>query len=89
MIIGKLYGREDDESEGIFLGITGENVTRLVAGEPLKIPPSKLKELGLPEVTIVIHYGRKEEDILKEINAHQGDREAPHAAPGRGRKEAP
>ncbi len=40
----------------LFLGIDGENVTRLVAGEPIHIPPSRLEALGLPPVLVIIHY---------------------------------
>jgi hypothetical protein len=52
----------------LLLGVSGENVTRLVAGEPIRITSAQLTELGLPP--IVIHYGRTEQDILDEMKAH-------------------
>jgi hypothetical protein len=54
----------------LFLGLSGENVTRLVAGEPIAITPQQLAELGLPPMQVVIHYGRTEQAILSELGAH-------------------
>ena len=54
----------------LFLGLSGENVTRLVAGEPIRITSAQLAELDLPPMVVVIHYGRTEQDILGEMKAH-------------------
>lgn len=54
----------------LFLGLSGENVTRLAAGEPILIRSVQLAELGLPPMVIAIHYGRTEDDILAEVKAH-------------------
>ena len=54
----------------LFLGLSGENVTRLVAGEPVRTTSAQLTELGLPPIVVVIHCGRTEEDILYEMKAH-------------------
>lgn len=54
----------------LFLGISGENVSRLVAGEPIHIKAADLAKLGLPPVEMVIHYGKTEQAILDEIKAH-------------------
>jgi hypothetical protein len=54
----------------LFLGLSGENVTRLAAGEPVLITSSQLAELGLPPMVIAIHYGKTEQAILAEIKAH-------------------
>lgn len=54
----------------LFLGVSGENVTRLNAGEPILIRPEELAALGLPRISVVIHYGRTEQDILDEIREH-------------------
>jgi hypothetical protein len=54
----------------LFLGLSGENVTRLAAGEPILIRSAQLAELGLPPMVIAIHYGRTEEDILAEVKQH-------------------
>lgn len=53
----------------LFLGLSGENVTRLVAGEPIRIPAEQMSALGLPWVEVVIHYGRTEDDILAEMKS--------------------
>lgn len=54
----------------LMLGLSGENITRLIAGEPIKIPAAHLAELGLPQVEIAITYGRTEQAILAELKAH-------------------
>jgi hypothetical protein len=54
----------------LFLGLSGENVTRLVAGEPIRIGAHEVAGLGLPAVEVVIRYGRTEQDILDEVQAH-------------------
>jgi hypothetical protein len=54
----------------LFLGLSGENVTRLTAGEPIVISSAQLAELGLPQIVVVIHYGHTEDDILAEIQSH-------------------
>jgi hypothetical protein len=54
----------------LFLGLSGENVTRLSAGEPIYIRGEDLAALGLPAVPVVIHYGRTEQAILDELAEH-------------------
>jgi hypothetical protein len=54
----------------LFLGLSGENVTRLAAGEPIRITAQQLAELGLPQIEVVIHYGQTEQSILDELKAH-------------------
>lgn len=54
----------------LFLGLSGENVTRLIAGEPILIRPAQMAELGLPPMVVAIHYGKTEADILAEVKAH-------------------
>lgn len=51
----------------LFLGLSGENVTRLTAGEPIRISPEAMGRLGLPQMEVVIHYGRTEQDIAEEL----------------------
>jgi hypothetical protein len=54
----------------LLLGLSGENVTRLAAGEPVRVPVSDMRQLGLPAMEVVIHYGRTEQDIVDEFRAH-------------------
>lgn len=54
----------------LFLGLSGENVTRLTAGEPIRITSAQLAEMGLPPMLVVIHYGRTEAAILAELKEH-------------------
>jgi hypothetical protein len=63
MITGKLRG-------ALYLGLDGESVTRLVAGEPIRVPPERMAALGFPPMTVVIHYGKTQDDMLNEIAAH-------------------
>lgn len=48
----------------VVLGLSGENVTRLMAGEPILL---NLAELGLPAQQIAIMGGRTEADIAAEL----------------------
>lgn len=54
----------------LLLGLSGENVTRLAAGEPIMISAAQLAELGLPQMVIAIHYGRTEQGILDDFRKH-------------------
>ena len=51
----------------VMLGLSGENVTRLVAGEPIKL---NLSELGLPAIEVGIVYGKTEDDIAADLRAY-------------------
>lgn len=53
----------------LFLGLSGENVTRLASGEPIKVSASDMRNLGLPELDVILHYGRTEQDIIAELEA--------------------
>lgn len=57
----------------LLLGLSGENVTRLAAGEPIRIPAAELRRLGLPQLEVVICYGRTEQDIVDELRSHGVD----------------
>lgn len=54
----------------LMLGLSGENVTRLAAGEPIRVTAGDMQALGFPPMEVVIHYGRTEEDILSDLEAH-------------------
>jgi hypothetical protein len=53
----------------LLLGLSGENVTRLAAGEPILIRSGDMSALGLPPMEIVIHYGRTEAAIIEEMES--------------------
>ena len=42
----------------LLLGLSGENVTRLAAGEPIRVPAADMAAAGLPQMEVLIHYGR-------------------------------
>jgi hypothetical protein len=54
----------------LLLGLSGENVTRLAAGEPIRISAQQMTELGLPQMEVVIHYGKTEQAIVDDLEAH-------------------
>jgi hypothetical protein len=54
----------------LFLDLAGENVTRLAAGEPIRVSASAMSDLGLPQVEVILHYGRTEDDIVAELKSH-------------------
>lgn len=55
----------------LLIGLTGENITRLVANEPILF---NAKEAGLffPSLSITITYGKTEQDILNQIEEITG-----------------
>ena len=54
----------------LLLGLSGENVTRLAAGEPIRVTVPQMQQLGLPPMEVLIHYGRTEQAILDELKAY-------------------
>ena len=54
----------------LLLGLSGENVTRLAAGDPIRISAKQMTDLGMPAMELVIHYGRTEADIAADLQAH-------------------
>lgn len=63
----KASGRTGDGRPLMVIGLSGENVTRLAAAEPILFDAA---EVGLPPLAVVILYGRTEQDIADEIQAH-------------------
>jgi len=63
MITGKLRG-------ALYLGLDGENIARLVAGEPIWVPSERMAALGFGRMVVVIHYGRTQDDMLAEVAEH-------------------
>lgn len=59
----------DPNGPVILLGLSGENITRLMADEPILI---NLAELGLPPLRIALIGGRTEADIVQDIDRRLG-----------------
>lgn len=51
----------------LLIGLSGENVARLYADEPIVVAA---EELGLPHLQIVIVAGRTDDDITAAIRRH-------------------
>lgn len=51
----------------LFLGLSGENVTRLAAGEPIHVSVADMARMGLPAMEVVLGYGRTEDDITASL----------------------
>lgn len=60
----KASGRTGDGRPFVILGLSGENMTRLMADEPIVLD---LAELGLPSTVITIIGGRTEDVILAQL----------------------
>lgn len=63
----KAAGQTGDGKPLVILGLSGENMTRLMAHEPIRFD---LAELGLPSTVVVIVGGRTENDIADELVEH-------------------
>lgn len=59
----------DRQGPLVLLGLTGENVTRLMADEPVLV---NLAELRLPPLRIALTGGRTEADIIRQLETHYG-----------------
>lgn len=68
MIKGKLETK--DGRDVLFLGLSQENLSRLVADEPMRIQGAELASIGLPAVDVVIMYGTTEAAIVEQLRAH-------------------
>jgi hypothetical protein len=65
-------GRDSDGKPMLIMGLDGESVTRLVAGEPIRFGTA---DMGLPPMTVVIVYGDHETDLVRMLTPLL----APHA----------
>lgn len=60
----KATSKMKDGRPMVLLGLTGENIARLMADEPVSVD---LGQLGLPPVQVVLMYGKTETDIAKQL----------------------
>jgi len=60
----KAAGRLQDGRPLLILGLSGENMTRLMADEPISID---LAQLGLPPMQVLIVGGRTEDAITEQL----------------------
>jgi hypothetical protein len=67
-MIKAVLTRQDGTGAVIVLGLSGENITRLAAGEPILIDGG---DIGIPGKQIAIIYG-KTEDVIAESLQHHG-----------------
>lgn len=54
----------------LFLGLSGDSVARLAAGEPIRISAAQMQEMGLPPMGVMLCYGATEESIIEELKAN-------------------
>jgi hypothetical protein len=53
-----LLHRQDRKA--VVLGLTGENIARLVNGEPIHV---RLEDLGVPGIDVIIDYRKTADDL--------------------------
>jgi hypothetical protein len=64
----KAFGALPNGRPLALFGLSGENMTRLMAGEPIKIDlPEAALGYPMPPLTVVICGGRTEEAIVEEV----------------------
>ncbi|PZG20631.1 hypothetical protein [Nonomuraea aridisoli] len=66
MIKARGIARDGQRPLALF-GLSGENVTRLMAGEPISV---NLADIGLPDIQIVIVGGRTEQALAEQLGRH-------------------
>lgn len=62
----KAFGTAGDGTPLLLLGLSGENMTRLMADEPIVV---NVAGLGMPPTTVVIIGGRTEDAITEKLRA--------------------
>lgn len=67
----KAAGRTGDGEPLLVLGLTGENMARLMADEPVVVDAA---QLGLPEMTVVLVGGKTEQAIGDDVRRHLGEK---------------
>lgn len=60
----KAVGRDGLGRPLLIIGLSGENMTRLMADEPIRFD---MAEVGLPPLTVVIVGGRTEDAITEQL----------------------
>ncbi len=63
----KASGRTVDGTPVLMMGLSGENIARLMNGEPITFDTA---DLGLPQLRIVVLGGRTEADIAISIRSN-------------------
>lgn len=62
----KTLARDSKGQPFVIIGLSGENITRLVANEPIQI---NLADIDLPPLHIAIIYGRTEADLVVQLTS--------------------
>lgn len=81
----KARGETAEGTPLLLIGLSGENVTRLAAGEPIVFDTS---EIGLPPMQVIVMYGRTEQEIatlLGVVNPSAPEPDRTDFYPGQGR----
>jgi hypothetical protein len=63
----KATGKTADDKPLLILGLSGENMARLMADEPIRIDTA---DLGLSDMIVLIVGGRTEESIVADLRRH-------------------
>lgn len=63
----KAAGTTGDGRRLLVLGLSAENMTRLLLGQPIRL---ECAELGLPDLQVVVVGGQTEQDIADDLVGH-------------------
>lgn len=63
----KATGQDGEGNPLLILGVTRENVTRMIAGKPIRVTAAEMVTMGLAPVELIIHYGPTEKAIMQEL----------------------
>lgn len=64
-------GRGQDGKPALVLGFTAENIKRLTAGQPVRVPRSAMEVTGFADIEVCIVYGETQADIMAQLTAGQ------------------
>jgi hypothetical protein len=69
----KAVGRRADGVPLLLIGLSHENIARLVADEPISFDAA---DLGLPPMMIIVAAGRTEDELAAKLRVRHGGRRA-------------
>jgi hypothetical protein len=64
----KATSKMKDGRPMLLLGLSGENLTRLMANEPISVDVGQLGD-GMPQMQIVLLAGKTEEEIAEQLRS--------------------
>lgn len=60
-------GQSKDGKPALVLGFTEENIERLKAGQPVRVPREAMDATGFSDIEVCIVYGETQADVMAQL----------------------